>query len=90
MLLEVRVGNRGRLSLCEALRELSETKLYFELGYPSLTAYAQAVVHLGRSEACEHVRVAMVSTAPSRKLLRQVRPRPRPCRWHSRSISPVR
>jgi len=53
-----RVGNRGRLSLCEALRALSETRLYFDLGFPSLAAYADAFFQLRRSETFEHVRVA--------------------------------
>ena len=37
-----RTGNRGRLSLCGALRVLAETRLYLDLGYPSLAAYADA------------------------------------------------
>lgn len=53
-----RVGNRGRLSLCEALRGLSETRLYLDLGFPSLTAYADAFFHLRRSETFEYLRVA--------------------------------
>ena len=53
-----RVGNRGRLSLCEALRVLSETRLYFDLGFPSLAAYADAFFQLRRSETFEYVRVA--------------------------------
>jgi hypothetical protein len=46
------------LSLCEALRVLSETRLYHELGFPSLPAYADAFFQLRRAEAFEHVRVA--------------------------------
>ena len=53
-----RVGNRGRLSLCEALRVLSETRLYFDLGFPSLPAYADTFFQLRRAETFEHVRVA--------------------------------
>jgi len=53
-----RVGNRGRLSLCEALRGLSETRLYLDLGFPSLAAYADAFFQLRRSETFEYVRVA--------------------------------
>ena len=53
-----RVGNRGRLSLCEALRVLAETRLYFDLGFPSLAAYADAFFQLRRSETFEYVRVA--------------------------------
>lgn len=53
-----RVGNRGRLSLCEALRVLSETNLYLELGFPSLAAYAGTFFHLRRAAAFEYVRVA--------------------------------
>ncbi len=53
-----RIGNRGRLSLCEALRVFSETRLFFDLGYPSLASYANAFFQLRRSEAFEYVRVA--------------------------------
>ncbi len=57
-----RVGNRGRLALCDALRVLAETRLYFSLGYPSLAAYADTFFQLRRSEAFEHVRVARALT----------------------------
>lgn len=53
-----RVGNRGRLSLCDVFRVLGETRLYLDLGYPSLSAYADACFQLRRSEAFEYVRVA--------------------------------
>ena len=53
-----RTGNRGRLSLCEALRVLHETRLFYDLGFPSLAAYADAFFQLRRSETYEHVRVA--------------------------------
>ena len=53
-----RVGNRGRLSLCEAFRALSETRLYLDLGFPSLAAYADSFFQLRRAEAFEYVRVA--------------------------------
>jgi hypothetical protein len=53
-----RVGNRGRQSLCEALRVLGETRLYLELGFPGLSAYADAFFQLRRSETFEYVRVA--------------------------------
>jgi len=53
-----RIGNRGRLSLCEALRVLSETRLYLELGFPSLPAYADTFFQLRRAETFEYVRVA--------------------------------
>ena len=53
-----RIGNRGRLSLCETFRVLAETRLYLELGYPSLSAYADAFFQLRRTEAFEYVRVA--------------------------------
>ncbi len=58
-----RIGNRGRISLCEALRVLAETRLYFELGYPSVAAYAGAFFQLRRSEAFEYVRVAKALVA---------------------------
>jgi 5-methylcytosine-specific restriction endonuclease McrA len=53
-----RVGNRGRLSLCEALRALHETRLYLDLGFPGLAGYADAFFQLRRSETFEYVRVA--------------------------------
>ncbi len=53
-----RTGNRGRLSLCEALRVLHETRLFFDLGFPSLAAYAGVFFQLRRAETFEHVRVA--------------------------------
>ena len=53
-----RVGNRGRLSLCEALRALAETRLHLDLGFPSLSAYADAFFQLRRAETFEYVRVA--------------------------------
>jgi hypothetical protein len=53
-----RVGNRGRLSLCEALRLLADTRLYHDLGFPGLCAYADAFFQLRRSETFEYVRVA--------------------------------
>lgn len=53
-----RVGNRGRLSLCEALRVLAETRLYVELGFPGICAYADVFFQLRRSETFEYVRVA--------------------------------
>jgi len=53
-----RVGNRGRLSLCEALRALHETRLYLDLGFPGLAGYADAFFQLRRAEAFEYVRVA--------------------------------
>ena len=53
-----RVGNRGRLSLCQALRVLAETRLYLDLGFPSLTAYADAFFQLRRAETFEYVRVS--------------------------------
>ena len=53
-----RTGNRGRLSLCEALRVLSETRLYYDLGFPSLPAYAGAFFQLRRAETFEYVRVS--------------------------------
>jgi len=53
-----RTGNRGRLSLCEALRVLSETRLYYDLGFPGLPAYAGAFFQLRRAETFEYVRVS--------------------------------
>ena len=53
-----RVGNRGRLSLCEALRALHETRLYLDLGFPGLAGYADAFFQLRRAETFEYVRVA--------------------------------
>ena len=45
-----RVGNRGRLSLCEVLRILSETRLYLDLGFSSVAAYADTFFQLGGAE----------------------------------------
>jgi 5-methylcytosine-specific restriction endonuclease McrA len=53
-----RIGNRGKLSLCDALRVLAETRLYFDLGFPGICAYAGAFFQLCRAETFEHVRVA--------------------------------
>jgi len=53
-----RIGNRGRLSLCDVLRVLSETRLYLDLGFPSLAAYADTFFQLRRAESFEYVRVA--------------------------------
>ena len=53
-----RIGNRGRLSLCESLRVLSETRLFFDLGFPSVAAYADAFFQLRRADAYDYVRVA--------------------------------
>jgi hypothetical protein len=53
-----RIGNRGRLSLCDALRMLGESRLHLDLGFPSLAAYAAAFFQLRRSETFEHVRVS--------------------------------
>ena len=43
-----RIGNRGRLSLCEVLRVLHETRAYLALGFPSLAAYAGAFFSAGQ------------------------------------------
>ncbi|UCF68918.1 MAG: hypothetical protein JSV80_06420, partial [Acidobacteriota bacterium] len=52
-----RIGNRGRLSLCDVLRVLADTRLFHELGHPSITAYAGAHFQLRRSETLESIRV---------------------------------
>jgi hypothetical protein len=52
-----RVGNRGRLTLCGVLRVLAESRQYYELGHPSVEAYAEAHFQLRRSETREHIRV---------------------------------
>jgi hypothetical protein len=44
--------------LCEALRVLHETRLHLDLGFPTVSAYADAFFQLRRSEAYEYVRVA--------------------------------
>ena len=70
-----RIGNRGRLSLCEALRVLRETRLYYDLGFPSLAAYADTFFQLRRSETFEYVRVskALVDLAALREAFGQGR-----------------
>jgi hypothetical protein len=53
-----RVGNRGRLTLCQVLRVLADSRQYHELGSPSIEAYARKHFQLRRTETLEHVRVA--------------------------------
>lgn len=53
----VRLGNRGRLTLCRVLRTMAETRIHLELGFPSVAAYAGARFCLGRTDAFECVRV---------------------------------
>ncbi|UCF66760.1 MAG: hypothetical protein JSV80_13375 [Acidobacteriota bacterium] len=53
-----RIGNRGRLSLCDELRVLADTRLFHDLGHPSITAHAEAHFQLRRSETLESIRVA--------------------------------
>jgi hypothetical protein len=53
-----RLGNRGRLSLCEVLRTLYDSRQFLELGYPSIAAYARQYFRFGRSETYEAIRVA--------------------------------
>ena len=44
--------------MCESLRVLSETRLFFDLGFPSVAAYADAFFQLRRADAYDYVRVA--------------------------------
>lgn len=53
-----RMGNHGHLALCCALRVIDDHRLYFELGYPNVAAYAGAQFDMQRSEAYEALRVA--------------------------------
>ncbi len=54
----LRVGNRGRLALCEAMRSLDESAGYLELGFSSIAAYAESNLHLRRAECFEYLRVS--------------------------------
>ena len=54
----LRVGNRGRLALCETLLKLFESRGHVELGFSSIAGYAEAHLHLRRAECFEHLRVA--------------------------------
>ncbi|ANM29508.1 hypothetical protein ABI59_07805 [Acidobacteria bacterium Mor1] len=54
----LRVGNRGRLALCEAMRSLDESAGYLELGFSSIASYAESNLHLRRAECFEYLRVS--------------------------------
>ena len=51
-------GNASRRRFIDALRALEESKLYLQLGFPSLVAYTDATFHYGRSQAYSFVRVS--------------------------------
>jgi len=52
-----RLGNRGRLALCEVLRALHVSRMFFDLGYPTIQAYAERFFGFGRTETFEAIRV---------------------------------
>lgn len=55
-------GNRGKLTLLEVLRVMEESRAHARLGFPSITAYADACFKYRRSETREHLRVAKALT----------------------------
>jgi len=59
LLLKLRAaGNTTHRRFIDALRAMEESKLYLQLGHPSLVAYADATFHYGRSQTYELVRVS--------------------------------
>jgi hypothetical protein len=52
-----RIGNRARLRFARLLAALHESRLYLQLGHPSLVQYAEHRFQLGRSETYEMLRV---------------------------------
>jgi hypothetical protein len=52
-----RLGNGARYRFAEGLCAMEEGKLYLELSYPTIYAYAEEEFHLGRSQTAEHLRV---------------------------------
>ncbi len=57
-LLSFRAGNRSRLRLIRTLRLLRDTRLHFELGFPSIVAYSQQYFGFRKSETYQSLRVA--------------------------------
>ena len=53
-----RAGNTARKRFIDALRALHDSRLHFELGFPSSVAYADAKFHLSRTQTLESIRVS--------------------------------
>ncbi|HHN74063.1 MAG TPA: HNH endonuclease, partial [Acidobacteria bacterium] len=53
-----RVGNRGRLALAQALRIFQDSRDFFDLGFPSVAAYADKTFGFRRSETYALIKVA--------------------------------
>jgi hypothetical protein len=51
-------GNRSLKGFIDALRALCETKLYRQLGFPGIVAYADKVFHYRRTQTFEFIRVS--------------------------------
>ena len=58
LLVSHQAGNVIRRRFIDALRALSVSRLYFQLGYSSIWAYADEVFHYGRSQVFEFLRVS--------------------------------
>jgi hypothetical protein len=52
-----RLGNGARYRFATGLCAMEESRLYLELSYPSIQAYAEEEFHLGRTQIAEHLRV---------------------------------
>jgi len=55
-----RIGNRTRLRFARLLAALAESRLYVQLGHPSITQYAEQCFGVQRSETYELLRVAEI------------------------------
>ena len=51
-------GNTARRRFIDALRAMQESRLYRQLGFPSLAAYADATFHYARTQVFEFLRVS--------------------------------
>ena len=58
LLLTHSTGNTARRRFIDSLRALSESRLYRQLGYPSIAAYADATFHFARTQVFEFLRVS--------------------------------
>ena len=51
-------GNVAQKRCIDALRALAESKLYLQLGFRDIAGYADATLHLGRTQTFECLRVS--------------------------------
>ena len=51
-------GNAARLRFMDALRALHESRLYMQLGFPDIAAYADCTFHYGASQTYDFLRVS--------------------------------